>query len=90
LNMKETMEKARQEVDKAKEEVKGYQEMIYAMEKDGLLNTKEDYSIEFRKAELSINGQKQPTEIFNKYKKYFKKERLTIRKENGDMQIDNH
>jgi hypothetical protein len=87
--MKETMEKARQEVDKAKDEVKGFQEMIYAMEKDGLLNTKEDYSIEFRKDELSINGKRQSAEIFNKYKKYFKKDRLTIRKENGDMKIDN-
>ncbi len=88
LDMKETMTRAYTEIDKAKEELKGYQEMIYTMEKDGLLNTKEDYTIEYRQGELSINGKKQSTEITSKYKKYFKKDMMTIKKHDGDLKID--
>lgn len=88
FNMQETMDKARLEIDKAKEELKGYQEMIYGLEQDGLLNTKEDYSIEYKQGELSINGKLQSPEVTNKYKKYFKKDSMKIRKLKGDIKID--
>ena len=88
LDIKESMRSARTEIDRAQEDLKGYQEMIYQMEKEGLLNTKEDYTIENNAGELLINGKKQPTEITNKYKKYFGKDRLTIKKRNGDLKID--
>ncbi len=88
LSMKETMQNAGIGIEKAKEELKGYQEMIYSMEQDGLLSTKDDYSIEYKKGELSINGKKQSGAITDKYKKYFKNDAITIKKVDGDIKIN--
>ncbi|NII23456.1 hypothetical protein HB364_00085 [Pseudoflavitalea sp. X16] len=88
LGLKEKMEDAWVEIGKAKEEFKGYQEMIYSMEKDGLLSTKSDYTIKYKEGDLLINGKKQSQPVLDKYKKYFKKDNVTIRKEDGDMDID--
>src|SRR5688572_9692430 len=90
FNFKKEMEKAHVELTKAKEEMKGYQEMIYAMEKEGLLNTNEDYTIEYKDGELYVNDKKQSAETTNRYKKYFKKDKLTIKKEDGDMHIQHN
>lgn len=88
FDMKETMGKAQIEIENAKEELRGYQEMIYAMEQDDLLNTKKDYLIEYKNGELSINGKKQSFDVTNKYKKYFKKDAISIRKEKGEIEIE--
>ena len=90
FNLKIELDKAREDIDKAKDELKSYQQMIYDMEKDGLLNIKEDYSIEYKSGDLYINDKKQPTEITDKYKKYFKKNKIAIKKQNGDIQIRHH
>lgn len=87
FDFKGIMEKASEGVQKAKEELKGYQEMVYAMEEEGLLSTDGDYTIEYRDGEISINGKKQPSAISNKYKKYFKKDKMTIEKEDGEINI---
>jgi len=87
FNFKEEMKNAHVEIEKAKEELKGYQEMIYSLEKDGLLSTKEDYNIDWKKGELTINDKKQPAEVVNRYSKYFKKDTVIIKKENGDVEI---
>lgn len=89
LGWKEKLSKAHEEIDKAKEEFKGYQDMIYSLEKEGLLSTKDDYTIQYKDGELHINGKQQPAEVLNRYKKYFKKhDKVTIRKKSGDMDID--
>jgi hypothetical protein len=90
FDMKKELEKARADIDKAKDEVKGYQQMIYDMEKDGLLNSKEDYSIDYKSGDLYINDKKQPADVTDKYKKYFKKNKIAIKKQNGDIQIRHH
>jgi hypothetical protein len=87
FDFKGIMEKATEGVQKAKEELKGYQEMVYAMEEEGLLSTKGDYTIEYRNGEISINGKKQSPSVSNKYKKYFKKDKVTIEKEDGEINI---
>lgn len=89
FDMKDIMDKAGEGIANTKEELRGYQDMIYSMESDGLLNTKEDYVIKYRNGELSINGKKQSQEVTDKYKKYFKKDKITIRKEDGEMHINN-
>jgi len=88
LNFKEEMKKAHIDIDKAKEELKGYQDMIYTMEANGLLSTKEDYTIEWKKGELTVNGKKQPVVVADKYRKYFTKDTVTVKKENGNMKIN--
>jgi chromosome segregation ATPase len=88
FNFQKDMDKAREEVGKAAAEMKGYQEMIYEMEKDGLLNTKEDYSIEYRSGDLFINDKKQPQSVTDKYNKYLKKKNIAIKKQDGKMKIN--
>lgn len=88
FNFQKDMDKAREEVGKAAAEMKGYQEMIYEMEKDGLLNTKEDYSIEYKSGDLFINDKKQPQSVTDKYNKYFKKKNIAIKKQDGKMKIN--
>ncbi|WP_315820926.1 hypothetical protein [Paraflavitalea speifideaquila] len=88
LDLRKTMDEALEGIDKAKVEFKGYQEMIYSMEKEGLLSTKGDYTIKYKEGNLTINGEKQPQDVVDKYKKYFSHEKVTIRKEDGDMDID--
>jgi hypothetical protein len=86
-NMKEEMSKAKEELKKAKEELKAYQQMLNEMEKDGLINTKEDYDIEYKESGLYINHQKQSQEVLNKYKNYFKQDNTRIYKKNGRFNI---
>lgn len=90
FNLKKQMEKAREDIGKAKEEMKSYQEMIYEMEKDGLLNTKDDYSIEYKSGDLFINDKKQPQTVTDKYNKYLKKKNIAIKKQDGKMEINHH
>jgi chromosome segregation ATPase len=88
-NLKVDLEKARKDMAKAREELSGYQRMLEEMEKDGLLNTKEDYKVQYKNKELFINGKKQPAEVTDKYRKYFKKD-TTIEKEEGNMNINSN
>lgn len=87
FDLRKTMEIAEEGIAKAKVELKGYQEMVYAMEAEGLLDTKGDYTIEYRSNEISINGKKQSAAVSEKYKKYFKRDKTTIKKENGEIDI---
>ena len=88
IDMKATMEMANTEIEKAQQDLKGYQEMTDAMEKEGLLDTKKDYTIQYKDGELTINGRKQSSETAARYKRYFRKDPLTIKKENGNINID--
>ena len=88
MDLKLDMDEMHKDLEKAKKELKGYQEMVYEMEKDGLLKTNEDYIIEYKQGVISIDGKKQPDSVTNKYKKYFSKDGITIRKENGEMNIN--
>ena len=87
-NMKLDMDQMRKDLDKTKKELEGYQEMVYIMEEDGLLKTSGDYKIEFKEGELFINGTKQPTQVTSRYKKYFSKDGITIKKEKGELNIN--
>jgi hypothetical protein len=89
IDFKKEMEKANSEIKKAQAEMKGYQEMVYAMEKEGLLSTDEDYTITYSKGELAINGKKQPASVANKYRKYFSRDHTTITKKEGNINISN-
>lgn len=88
IDIRETMTKAQVEVNNAKAELKAYQEMVYGMEKDGLLDTGRDYIIEYKKGDILINGKKQSTDVIAKYRKYFKNANVTISKQDGVLNID--
>ncbi len=87
INIRIDMDKARAGIEKTKNELKGYQEMIGRMEKDGLVNNNEDYTIEYKNGTLFINDQKQPESVSRKYKGYFKEEGTKISCKNGSFKI---
>ena len=75
------MENAKASIEKAKVEMKEYKSFVDGLEKDGLINKKEGYTIQHKNGELIINGKKQPDSIRDKYKSNFKKGNIKIKKE---------
>ena len=88
-NKLKEMEKAKVEIEKAKVEIKEYKEFVNGLEKDGLLNKKETYTIRHKDGELTVNGKKVSTEINNKYRTFLEKhKKFTIEKSDDDFDID--
>jgi chromosome segregation ATPase len=87
-HIKVDLDNAKKDLEKAKQEIQGYQEMVYQMESDKLLSTKGDYKVEYKNGKILINGVTQPDSVTNKYKKYFRQDGVTIKKENGKLNIN--
>lgn len=84
------MEKAKADIEKAKIEMKEYKGFVDGLDKDGLINKKEGYTIQHKNGELIINGKKQPTEVYSKYRNFLEKhEKFTIKKSDDDFNINN-
>lgn len=90
VNIKKEIENAQVELETAKKEISGYQEMVYAMEAEGILQTSGDYTIQFNKNKITVNGKELNASQQEKYRKYFNKEAIKIEKKDGRMQIGNH
>ena len=60
----------REVIEKAKQDIKEYKAFEEALEKDGLINKKENYSIEHKDGQLIINGKVQPQAVYNKYRSF--------------------
>lgn len=69
---------ARKEIQSAKGELKLLKEMFMEMKKDGLVDSKGEYKIEYKNKELYINGKKQSQQITDKYRRYIKGEHFEI------------
>ena len=72
INVDEIMKNARIGITKAKEELRLTKEMFTEMEKDGLINQKDGFSIEYKEKTLLINGKKQSEAVADKYRQYIK------------------
>ena len=84
------MAKAKLSIEKAKAEMKEYKGFVDGLEKDGLINKKETYTIQHKNGELIINGKKQPADVYSKYQSFLKKhEKFTIKKSDDDFNIYN-
>lgn len=83
IDINKIMAGARTGIDKAKEELHLTREMFTEMENDGLINSKNGFTIEFKNKNLYINGIEQSEKTTDKYRKYFKKDhfKITIDKE---------
>lgn len=79
IDMNKIMDEASNGVEKAKEELKNTKELITELEKDGLLNSKQGFVLEYRKGSLYIDGKKQTDETTDKYRKYLKKDGFKIK-----------
>jgi len=83
IDMDKIMKEAKEGIAEAKEELKQTKAMFNEMEKDGLINQKDGFSIEFKDKDLYINGKKQPDNVADKYRKYTREKnfKITIDKE---------
>jgi Zn-dependent M28 family amino/carboxypeptidase len=87
--IEKSMEKAKIEIQKAKEEMKEYKKFVDGLEKDGLLNRKEGYTIKHKDGELTINGKKATDAVYDKYRSFLEKhKKFTIEKSDDDFNID--
>jgi chromosome segregation ATPase len=70
-------------IDKAKAELKETRNMFTEMENEGLINSKNGFTIEYKNKDLYIDGKKQSEKTTDKYRKYFKQDhfKITIDKE---------
>ena len=87
--IEESMKSARESMEQAKKELTGYKQFIDGLEKDGLINKKEAYSIQYKDGGLTINGKQQPSSVVEKYSSFLKgHSNFTIRKDKEDFNID--
>jgi hypothetical protein len=64
------MDNAKEGIDKAKAKLRSIKTMFTEMEKDGLIDTRAGFTVNFKDGDLFINGKKQPQEVADKYRKY--------------------
>lgn len=89
--IEKSMKEAHENIEKAKQELKTYKSLIDGLDKDGLINKKEAYTIEYKSGELTINGKKQPAEVVNKYSGLLKGHKdFVIKKDAEDFDIHNN
>lgn len=88
-NAKIEMGKAKVEIEKAKAEIKEYKEFVDGLDRDGLINKKENYTINYKDGELTINGKKASADVTSKYKSFLDKhKKFRIEKSDDDFDID--
>ena len=86
--IKEKMEKAKEKIEKVKAEMKEYKDFVDGLEKDGLINKKDDYIIKHKDGELLINGKKVSDDVYNKYRSFLENHKtFTIEKSDDDFNI---
>jgi hypothetical protein len=84
------LDKVRIEIDKAKTTLKEYKNFVDGLEKDGLINKNDDYTIKHTNGELIINGKTQSADVYNKYRNFLEKHKsLRIEKSSDDFSVDN-
>ncbi|HZH64311.1 MAG TPA: hypothetical protein VEY10_05410 [Flavisolibacter sp.] len=85
-----SMKEAKKGIERARIEITSYKNLVNALDKDGLLDKNEDYKIEYKNNELTVNGKKLSAETTKKYSEFLSdKKDFTIQKEADDFNIDN-
>ena len=87
--IEKSLKEAKENIEKAKAEIQEYKDFESSLEKDGLINKKQ-YTIEHKNGVLTINGQKQPETVYNKYRNFLSKHKeLTLKKNEEGLEINN-
>lgn len=87
--LKIELEHAQKEIERAKAELKEFKTFIDGLDADGVINKKEEYTINHENGVLTINGKKQPESVYNKYRSFLEKHKdFTIKKSADDFNID--
>lgn len=83
-----SINKAKEDIEKAKKEIEAYRSFTDALEKEGLINKKENYKIEHKEGKLIINGNVQPADVYARYRSFLEKHpRITIKKDDNGLNI---
>lgn len=83
------LDRAKGKIDQAKTEVREYKDFINGLEKDELIDTKEDYRIIHKNGSLFINGTKVTDEEYNKYRAFLEKnKKFIIKKDDSGFSIN--
>jgi hypothetical protein len=83
IDMDKIMKEAKEGIEEGKTELRLIKEMFNEMEKDGLIDPKKGFTIEYKDKDLYIDGKKQSEKTTDKYRKYIKDDhfKITIEKE---------
>lgn len=86
--LEKELAKAKVEIEKAKVEIREYKSFIEGLEKDGVLNTKEEYRIVHKDGKLFINDKEVSSSVYNKYKSFLDKhKKLNINKSSNSLNL---
>lgn len=87
--MEKELGKAREEIEKAKVQIKEFKSFTDDLEKDGLINKKEGYTLKHKDGVLFINGKKASEQVYNKYRNFLEKnKKFSIEKTDDDFDMD--
>ena len=84
-----SIEKAHEDIEQAQKELTNYKNLIDALDKDGLIQKDDHYTIEYRKGELIINGTKQPDAIKERYRQFLNGKNFKLIKDVNGFNIKN-
>jgi len=88
--LEKSMAEAHTSIDNAKKDLLAYKGFIDGLDKDGLINKKSDYKIEYKGGVLTINGKEQPSTLVKKYQSFLNDRKdFTIKKDAEGFDIDN-
>lgn len=86
--IEKSIQEAKKDIEKARIEITSYKNLVNALDKDGLLKKSEDYKIEYKNGEMTVNGKKLSDDAVKKYSEFLTdKDGFTIEKEAGDFNI---
>ncbi|UYQ94283.1 M48 family metalloprotease [Chitinophaga horti] len=81
-------EEARENMNRSFGERNQYNLLLNELAADKLIDRTKSYEIEKKDGELYINGTKQPADVLKKYERYFKSDRVTLKGDHTNLNID--
>lgn len=86
--VEQSMKEAKKDIEKVRTEMTSYKNLVNALDKDGLLNKNDDYKVEYKSGELTVNGKKLSAGAVKKYSELLSgRENFTLQKEADDLNI---
>lgn len=87
--IEKAMKEAQVSIEATRKEITAYKNLVNALDKDGLLNKSEEYTIAYKNKELIVNGKKLPAETAKKYQEYLNdRNDFTLQKSEDGFHID--
>jgi copper chaperone CopZ len=87
--IEKSMQEAKKEIEKARQEISDYKNLVNALDKDGYLNKNQNYKVEYKNKELTVNGKRLSADVVKKYIEFLEdKEDFTIKKEDDHFNLN--